>query len=762
LPRTGIDLLSSATSKHAIDGIPGTGPGDLALLTAEADAAMGREDWDAANALWHEIRERFPDDPRAFGIGPISLLRSGRPDEVEALLLAALPRFPCDVQVSFRHAEVPIFREDWPEAARRLTRHCASFPNDPNAFFELGRVSAKLMRLDEAEAAYARAAALDPGRVDAVVARQHLVDARLEPSAALEAWAAICDRHRASFWAHEGAIVAALRRGDFETADLIYDEALERFGRTPELVGASLEILVHRVRAGHRGGGAQLRLLECLREPPPEDQALYVPRLLWRLADFRRLEKPVHRAIGKVAEAALARAEALGVPDVNLDLLRCYYNIEPPGGDLAALKMAYLLKLHRFRTHFVYQGYYSDLDREIVRTWIRSAIESGGIARLDEHDLYKLLLVALSLDGHACASFCRAVDQAWAGTPADPRTVLGTVLHAVRQRAAADARILAGAGLPAPRPLRRRLSVALCISGQLRGYDRAFASWAPLGLDGHDVTRFVHVWRKVGRKFPSHGMEHEVFEGAFMEAYRKEQGRLGLAALRALYPGFIRFFSGERYVSADDMKAFYGTDHVVVEDEAAGPLAGQPNMAKMYYKAQACFQMATSSGQGFDLFVRIRPDFHVRKVTGWDWHQVRELCRAERVIVAERVPLFGNLANYQMADQFAVGEYDTMSVFTSAYGLTRHAKALGLYGYPQRFVIHDNFGWATLCGGIRVVGAGPIGMNYGLPFDLDRLDGPRIRALLLQDMGGAARNETDRRLLDALDADAVTASGRRS
>ena len=47
----------------------------------------------------------------------------------------------------------------------------------------------------------------------------------------------------------------------------------------------------------------------------------------------------------------------------------------------------------------------------------------------------------------------------------------------------------------------RPLRVALCVSGQLRGYKEAFPSWPSLGLDDHQVTTFVHTWQSVGQNW---------------------------------------------------------------------------------------------------------------------------------------------------------------------------------------------------------------------------------------------------------------------
>ena len=466
-----------------------------------------------------------------------------------------------------------------------------------------------------------------------------------------------------------------------------------------------------------------------------------------------------------MALAALRRRASHDVVVHNRDLLRAYYDLEDQAAPLSALKKRLILSVHRNLLHFVFQGYYSTRDREIASELLVEISGDGRVKTLSGPDLYKLMLVALTLDPLVSARYFRAVDLAHATTPADPSTPLGAVLHAVRQRAAADARIIALADRPPAAPAvgpERRLSIALCVSGQLRGFERGRASWDKLGLDSHDVTTFVHVWRRIGRKVPSFGMEHEVFHGAFREAFRSEQKRLGTAAMKALYPSFMGLFASDETVTDDRLREVYGTGFVVCEDERESHLAASPNMEKMYYKAQACFQMAACSGREFDLFVRIRPDFCVRRVNGWRWEDVHARCLAERAIVVERIPLFGNAATFQMADQFAVGAYDAMALFTSAYSLTKSAGKLNLYGFPRRYVIHDNFGWATVHGGIRTIGAGSIGMNYGLPFDRDEFSPGFIFGALLEDVGRSFRNDTDRKLLTALEADLESGAASRS
>ncbi len=122
---------------------------------------------------------------------------------------------------------------------------------------------------------------------------------------------------------------------------------------------------------------------------------------------------------------------------------------------------------------------------------------------------------------------------------------------------------------------KRKLRIAVCISGQLRGYRQVFASWHHLGLERHDADYFVHVWRRIGRKIPlipSKGHLQRLFTDAFCDAYADALRQHGARDLERAYPGFFRFFTaGGDCVTQAELQRFYRTDAVVAEDDAAAP-----------------------------------------------------------------------------------------------------------------------------------------------------------------------------------------------
>jgi hypothetical protein len=72
------------------------------------------------------------------------------------------------------------------------------------------------------------------------------------------------------------------------------------------------------------------------------------------------------------------------------------------------------------------------------------------------------------------------------------------------------------------------LRIAVCISGQLRGFRQAYPTWTRLGLDHHDCFFAVHAWKKIGRNMPiKSDTAQRCFSGQFLRAYKDVVSRMG-------------------------------------------------------------------------------------------------------------------------------------------------------------------------------------------------------------------------------------------
>jgi len=151
-----------------------------------------------------------------------------------------------------------------------------------------------------------------------------------------------------------------------------------------------------------------------------------------------------------------------------------------------------------------------------------------------------------------------------------------------------------------------RPKVAFCVSGKLRGYREAFASWKKARLFADcDVSIFVHTWPEVGATGFNPNIVYRMFGGNFLQAFVKEcnmiieefnmtRGKYSsekLDKFGKVYPNLLRVAAeSQEVVSAEKLSKFYGTPHVVVEPEE--PYRNYTNAEKMYLKIQACWELA--------------------------------------------------------------------------------------------------------------------------------------------------------------------------
>jgi predicted Zn-dependent protease len=103
---------------------------DSAWLAGQAGwCATERNDFTTADTRWAVSRARFPDNPEAFSIGGLALLRLGRLDEAEAVLAEGIQRHPRDPFTLWQYAESATMRRDFAEAHRRYAHAAAIHPD---------------------------------------------------------------------------------------------------------------------------------------------------------------------------------------------------------------------------------------------------------------------------------------------------------------------------------------------------------------------------------------------------------------------------------------------------------------------------------------------------------------------------------------------------------------------------------------------------------------------------------------------------------
>lgn len=129
-------------------------PDDPDLAAEWAQFAMVTEDWNEAVRRWRDVLARFPDDASARALTRLSQCHRelGEFDRAEAIVAEARERFPDDAVVVQEWTQLALASEDWPEALRRWEvlrdRFAADLP--AKAFAQISVVHRRLGNHEDA------------------------------------------------------------------------------------------------------------------------------------------------------------------------------------------------------------------------------------------------------------------------------------------------------------------------------------------------------------------------------------------------------------------------------------------------------------------------------------------------------------------------------------------------------------------------------------------------------------------------------------
>jgi hypothetical protein len=294
------------------------------------------------------------------------------------------------------------------------------------------------------------------------------------------------------------------------------------------------------------------------------------------------------------------------------------------------------------------------------------------------------------------------------------------------------------------RPAHRKPRIALCLSGQLRGYLRTLDTWRGGLLRGAEVHTFVHTWTRVGRARPEPWRVSLPFDGpAFVAEYRKQATGAGMEVMEARYPHLFLALRDTDRVSAASLQAFYQTPHVVVEDDDDPRFADWTNATKMHYKIQAAAALAERSGIEVDLVVRIRPD----RAMGRARHDWDDLCRRTQTepVIFTDAKMGYHLGEPNIGDQVAVGAPTTMALYAETFRLAPALAAHGAFHCRPELAGHVSLASCCWHAGIAVehlpVDGGPL-------VEADRLSARVVADCIAAD-AATRMDATDRVLLAA-------------
>lgn len=387
---------------------------------------------------------------------------------------------------------------------------------------------------------------------------------------------------------------------------------------------------------------------------------------------------------------------------------------------------------------------------EYFGRWLKALLsDPDGVAGLSPQARFKTAILASALaDEDTFQDYASAA--ASLGVPDDCPEPVARALASLKLHAEPEPR--------APASVKARPRVALCLSGQMRGYQSAAPTLVHLGLDDCDTEIFVHTWKRLGRAWPDPeiiGTVERLFASeAFCRAYRQQASEAGFDVLMRLYPRLFEFIETSSSVTEEEIRAQYGPQtQVVIDDEASPRFAGFTNQQKMHYKIHAAHELMRASGQPFDLVIRLRPDRPVAEATAIDWQQVQADLQHRRTVFAEEG--YALRENYVVGDQFAVSDMDGMTAYAGTWLKQQNAAAVPVYGVPHNFTGHTSIAYTLFHEGYT--GRKMPGLVLKPLSDAEKIGDEQLRGLLMQDIATRTPTAADRMLLSTLEPEGGTA-----
>jgi tetratricopeptide (TPR) repeat protein len=758
-----------------------------------AEVFMQRAEWITASVYWGLARESFPEQIAPYVRGVNALAQLGWIAEAEVLMNRAYIKFKDNVWVAHAYADFPVWRQDLTEAIFRwdalrkqfgadvagyirtyellaaagrereshvLAREgAAQFPDD----FSLGQLAALAdVRQGNASSAIGRWAALRasfPNRPEAWIGEAHAL--RIFGKAK-EAWMLLSYAGKSlEVSAHlaQQRLEIAIDLGQLVDASAIWAE-IQNSGQ-----GTSEKFFQEtwRLYVANIGAASSKPLIDVLLDEPDRKREGWLPQLAIGLNAllsnpemFSQVRQEILQTLAlkpkrSFRQMNLARAMIDESAEEALfhELLELY-------SASGLRQLIYVLFCSVNRQAVGLQDFQVKA-RDYLRAYIdlQASKFVGDPGAFDENQAYSLFVLAYVFFRQRFHEVVTAAEKELADVAkgsAKLRAAWGdafSALSSICHETIANAPLLW-------RPMNvksagRRLKIALCVSGQLRGFQLAKPTWCHLGLQAHDVTTIVHTWANIGRRFPDPSHCSRVFSGHFLTAYVEISRLLDTKSLMARYPGFFAFFKNSRPIDSLDLQSFYQTEHVVIEDDNESPYADYTNSMKMHYKIEAAHEYACLLNHDYDLMIRIRPDKSIRGARAFDWESVSSISREERRLFCDMPPTTSPPGYFEIGDQFAVGAPSPMAAYARAWSITRDADAGKLYGMPRGYRGHVNLATSTLHSGVMVDHFQFI--DFGAELDPDRPTCREIFTLLQNDIEAREADATDRALLAAAELD---------
>jgi tetratricopeptide (TPR) repeat protein len=271
----------------------------------------------------------------------------------------------------------------------------------------------------------------------------------------------------------------------------------------------------------------------------------------------------------------------------------------------------------------------------------------------------------------------------------------------------------------------KKLKIAVCISGQARGFELASKTWPESFNKQHDFDFYCCLWNDMGRKGLVRAHLDRYFDNDFCQIFLNDTEGLSKEATSDKYKNLYALFTGANELVTTTVESIYSPTKIDIVD--TGGFSEESNMYCMHYMIERCWKLIDDP-TAYDLIIRIRPDKSINK-NNINWNAIYDKCKKGYIISDEAVSMHPSVG-LVIGDQVAMSTPEIMREYSTTFSKIKNESDI-FSKYPG-YRSHMSLSLSVLEKKIKVSSASDH-ITWGPLIDTVRLDNKTILEALNKD-----------------------------
>ena len=221
-------------------------PKEPGLYAEYGDIAVCQKNWPEAVKRWAFMRENIPAHSRGYAGGAKALRWSGKFEAADALVLKGIEKFPKESGLYAEYGDIAVCQKNWPEAVKRWAFMREKCPEHARGYFSGATALKENQEFEAADALAFEGMGKFPQESRLYIEYGDIAMRRKNWAEAIERWALMREKCPDHPRGYTGGAKALKENQNFEAADVLVLEGIEKFPKEPGLYAEYGDIAMRR------------------------------------------------------------------------------------------------------------------------------------------------------------------------------------------------------------------------------------------------------------------------------------------------------------------------------------------------------------------------------------------------------------------------------------------------------------------------------------------------------------------------------------